>query len=214
MNARSLMALSRDSLPGMTSLSGYTPGGGMNAKDFQKAAGSVSADDLREIGVASNTRDPFDAAGTNNVDPARMKFDAMMALRKAQQSGLPTDHAQQQLQDADLFSAGRDEVLRRRQGDFNAAAAAPQPSDRYGDAYDYMRPDPKISGLTGAAVASQARAGRPQQSMPQEQHDPIFSDVGAGLGRGSRGLAPYTLTSADARATDPMRGLRGARTGY
>jgi hypothetical protein len=172
MDARSLMMQMRMKGPGFTSLNGYTPGSGMTDGQFRDAAGSVTAEDLREVGVASNYRDPFDSAGANPIDPAKMKFDAMMALKKAQSSGgVGAQHAQQRLNDAQMMETGRDEVLRRRQGDFNDAARqgrAPGGSPLTGSGVD-----PAIAGLTGAAMASQSRAGRPQLSMPREQHDPI-----------------------------------------
>jgi hypothetical protein len=195
MDARSLMSLSRSSLPGMTSLSGYTRGGGMSPEEFQRGAAEVTTDDLREIGVSSVLREPFNAAGTKNVDPEAMKFDAMMALKRAQQQGMPTQFAEKRLQDAEMFKAGRDEVLRRRQKDFNEAAAAPQASDTYGEAYNYMRPDQKIAGLTGAAIASQARTGR-FGALPRETHDPIYRTQShlAGIGGPPEDMSPYMLS--------------------
>lgn len=187
MDARDLLAHTQMAMPGMTSLSGFTKGGSLDPEQFRDAASAVTADDLRKIGIRTPRRrgamigDELREA----VDPAAMKFDAMMALRRAQQQGFGVERAQRGVDDADMVAAGRDEVLRRRQKDFNEAARnAPT-----GEGYSTMRPDQRIAGLTGAAYASQARAGRPQLSMPGEQRDPRFKTQSmlSGLGRARTG---------------------------
>ncbi len=205
MDARSLMSLFSRGF-GMTTLDGHKQYG-MTADEFRDGASSVNRDDLRAIGVGSKFADPNDASGMAPVDPERMKFDAMLALKKAQASGMPTSYAQKRLEEAELFSAGREEVLRRRQADFNTAARDPG-EGRYSPLVG-SGPDPKITALTGAAHASQARAGKPQLTMPQEQRpmsmgdwmqsnpSKVLNPMGSNFTAPDEPEAPYVLDQND-----------------
>lgn len=170
--------------------------------EWRQRAGKVTGEDLGKLGINTLSLGPGGGLSSEEVDPAAMKFDAMMALKRAQRQGFGVEQAKQRVDDAEMAGAGVDEVLRRRQNAFNQYGedAASGLHKQQWDPYNGSK-SPLITAQTGAAIASHARAGRPVAFGNDARRE--FTDADA---RRAVHFSAQPMAQA-------MRGLQGARGG-
>lgn len=149
--------------------------GDRSAAAFQEAIGKVRLSDLQDLGLSTLGMPGAGPGGTampyDEVDPSAIAFEAL----KAQSRG-DSERAAKLGSMAELATAGRDEVLRRRQKGFNQYGEKVRKGEVLsgGNAYDGQRNE-MITAQTGAALASHARAGRPAV-MPEADRAMSLSD--------------------------------------